>query len=75
MLLLHKLLIKGAIKLIIRKSYSIKDEPLSHLERLKGVRLWKLRVEEYRAIILIDTRMQEVNVLKIGHRKDVYKRI
>lgn len=64
----------NAAGIILKKIYSIKDNPLSYIERLKGSDLWKLRVGDYRAIMLVNTGDKKINVLKIGHRRDVYKR-
>jgi len=60
---------------ILKKLYKIRHSPLRYLERLAGHSLWKLRIGEYHAILWIDTKKQEIHVLKIGHRKDVYKRL
>lgn len=61
------------IAIILKKIYSIKDSPLQHLERLKGLKLWKLRIGDYRAFINADTGKNNLYVLKIRHRKEVYK--
>ena len=60
---------------ILKKLYTIRDDPLHHLERLKGQRLWKLRIGDYRAIVYIKTDVQEVHVVMVGHRSIVYKRL
>ena len=62
-------------EVILKKLYSIKDEPLNFIERLKQSPLWKLRIGDYRAILYLNTKSNEIHVLKIGHRKDIYKRI
>lgn len=64
---------KDATEIILRKIYSIKDKPLSYIERLKGSHLWKLRVGDYRVIMMIDTGKSTINVIKIGHRRGIYK--
>jgi len=61
--------------IILKKLNSIKDEPLRYIERLKESQLWKLRIGDYRAIIFINTKDQEIHILKIGHRKEIYKRL
>ena len=65
---------KNIIETILKKLYSIKDNPLAYIERLKGGHLWKLRTGDYRSILFINTKKQEIHVLKIGHRKNVYKK-
>ncbi|MBI3051525.1 type II toxin-antitoxin system RelE/ParE family toxin [Candidatus Woesearchaeota archaeon] len=62
-------------EMILRKLYSIKENPLGHIERLKGSQLWKLRIGDYRAIMMIDTGEKIMHIVKIGHRKDIYKRL
>ena len=63
-------------RLAIKKSI---DRKLTTNPKYFGVPLkhdlgdfWKLRVGHYRVIFLIDG--QEVVVVRIGHRRDVYKR-
>jgi mRNA interferase RelE/StbE len=70
-----KALPKDAIEQILRKLYSIKDDPLRHIERLKGHSLWKLRIGDYRAILFAETKTDTLHVVKIGHRKNIYKRL
>ena len=41
-------------------------------ERLKHSDFWRLRIGEYRAIYEIDHKNENVIILFIGHRKDVY---
>lgn len=62
-------------EMILRKLYSIKENPLGHIERLKGSQLWKLRIGDYRAIMMIDTGEKIMHIVKVGHRKDIYKRL
>ena len=70
-----KKLPKSDIPRILKKLYSIRENPLEHIERLKGLRLWKLRVGEYRCIVYADTGKDNLHVLKVGHRKAIYKRL
>jgi len=68
-----KKLPKDKVTEILKKLFNIRNSPLSHIERLKGLRLWKLRVGDYRCIIFINTKEEEINVLKVGHRKKIYR--
>ncbi len=68
-----KKLPKNIIGIILKKLYSIKDNPLRYIERLKKSHLWKLRIGDYRVIMMIDTKEEVINVIKIGHRKNIYK--
>ena len=60
---------------LYKKIQSIKDNPLHYIGRLANVNLWKLRIGDYRAIIRFDRAKQEITVVDIGHRKNVYKNI
>ncbi len=68
-----KKLPQNIIEIILKKIYSIKENPLRYIERLKKSHLWKLRIGDYRAIIIINTKDEVINVIKIGHRKNIYK--
>jgi len=70
-----KKLDKNIIELILRKLNSIRENPLEHIIRLKSSHLWKLRIGDYRAILLVNTKRQEINVIKIGHRKNIYRKL
>jgi mRNA interferase RelE/StbE len=41
--------------------------------KLKGANLHRLRIGKYRAIYVIHHDRHEIEVVKIGHRKDVYR--
>lgn len=52
------------------------DDPRSLGEALKGSQLggfWKYRVGDYRVIASIDDRAVQILVVRIGHRRDVYR--
>jgi len=66
---------KKTVEDILKKIYEIKENPLRYIERLKGSSLWKLRIGHYRAIIHISTKDDKVHVLKIGRRKEIYKKL
>ena len=59
-------------EIILKKLYSIREDPFLHLKRLKGEKLWRLRVLKYRAILDILVSGRKITVLRIGHRKNVY---
>ncbi len=61
------------VKRIITKTEEIKYSPYHFLDHLTDVGLWKLRVGDYRVLIEIDEKKKELHVLKIGHRKNIYK--
>ena len=65
---------KKEIEIILKKIYSIKDDPLHYIERLKELPSWKLRVGDYRVIMGINTKEKKVFIEKVGHRKEIYKK-
>jgi len=60
---------------IIKKVEDIKINPIRYLERLKRINAFKLRVGDYRIIIDLNQNKNELTVLTMGHRKDIYKEI
>ena len=68
-------LTKKDSEIILKKLYSIKENPLHYLERLAGKTLWKLRTGDYRIIIFLNTKSDTIFVVKLGHRKDIYERL
>jgi mRNA interferase RelE/StbE len=60
---------------IIRKIRTLgKDPRPAGSEKLSGpFELYRIRVGSYRVIYSIDDEAVEVHVVKIGHRKDVYR--
>lgn len=63
---------KKNASLILRKIYSIRDNPYRFLKRLKGEKLWRLRIGDYRAVVDVIISMNKIIVVRIGHRKSVY---
>lgn len=67
-----KKLPKKDAEVILRKIYSMRDNPYRFLKRLKGDKLWRLRVGDYRAVVDVIISMNQIIVIRIGHRKNVY---
>jgi mRNA-degrading endonuclease RelE of RelBE toxin-antitoxin system len=40
---------------------------------LQGEKLWRLRIGDYRAIIDVIVSNNKIIIVRIGHRKNVYK--
>ena len=66
---------KKICEIIIKKLYKIAENPLHFLERLSGYTLYKLRCCDYRIIIRVDTAKNALQVIMVGHRKDIYKKL
>ena len=71
---LDKIPDKEALK-ISHKIYQIAENP--HLignQKLSGEEGYRLRVGDYRIIYLINEKLGVVTVIKVRHRKEVYKK-
>lgn len=65
------------ITAFLRERVALLDDPRSIGERLKGSRLgafWKYRVGDYRVISLIEDDALRILVIRVGNRREVYKR-
>ncbi|MHB1321908.1 MAG: type II toxin-antitoxin system RelE family toxin [Acidithiobacillus ferrivorans] len=61
----------------LRERISRLDDPRSIGEALKGSRLgafWKYRVGDYRIIASIEDTVLQILVVRIGNRKEVYRK-
>lgn len=58
---------------IIKKVEEIKIDPMRYLEKLKDINAFRLRVGDYRVMIDIGYNKNELNVLTLGHKKNIYK--
>jgi len=67
-----KKLNKNEADIILNKIYSIRENPFRFLERLKGEKLWKLRIMKFRAEMDVLVSANRIIVLTIGHRKNIY---
>ena len=67
-----KKLNKNEADIILNKIYSIHENPFRFLKRLKGEKLWRLRIMKYRAEMDVVVSDNKIIVLRIGHRKNIY---
>lgn len=58
---------------ILKKIYSIKDNPFRYIKRLKDERLWSLRIGDNRAILIIKDKT--ILIMNIGKRDKIYDEI
>ncbi|MEK6937042.1 MAG: type II toxin-antitoxin system RelE/ParE family toxin [Nanoarchaeota archaeon] len=56
---------------ILKKVRELSNNSALDIKRLKGVEGFRLRVGDYR--VLFDMDKDVINILKVGHRKNVYK--
>lgn len=61
--------ILDAVQLLSLNPYT----ELLQIKKMKGVdALYRVRIQDYRIIYLIENQMIKVTIIKIGHRKEVY---
>ena len=59
---------------IVDKIYALKGDPRpSGCEKLTGQDRYRLRQGQFRILYFVDDGKQTVTVVKIGHRRDVYR--
>ncbi len=68
---LESLLSKRIIKYV--KEFS-ENPKAKEFKRLKGESAFRLRVGDYRVIFDFDQKNNRMNIIKIGHRKNIYER-
>lgn len=57
---------------IYKKIDELSKDPFSlDIKRLKGINAFRLRIGDYR--ILFDTQGNTIIILKVGHRRNIYK--
>ena len=60
-------------KRIIKKVVELELAPYHFIEKMTDVNCWRLRAGDYRVLLDINEKKKEIQVLKVGHRKNVYK--
>lgn len=59
-------------RIIIKKINQLSENPFSkNVKRLKNQNLFRLRIGDYR--VLFEILGEEIRILKIGHRKNIYE--
>ena len=61
-------------KRIFTKVSQLTENPFHNVTKLVGVPYFRLRVGDYRIIIDIQTNKLQVLIIKVGHRKSIYKK-
>ena len=67
-----KKLNKRDAEVVLNKLYSIRDNPFRYVKRLQGEKLWRLRIGDIRAVMDIIISINQIIVVRIGYRKNVY---
>ena len=62
--------IVDAVQLLSLNPYT----ELLQIKKMKGVEsLYRIRIQDYRIIYLIENKIIKITIIKIGHRKEVYE--
>ncbi|MBI4008662.1 type II toxin-antitoxin system RelE/ParE family toxin [Candidatus Roizmanbacteria bacterium] len=69
--LLH--LDKNLGKRILNKISLLKNDPYGNSQKLKGNKGYRIRIGDYRVVYTIDKKKQTILIIKIGHRRDIYR--
>ena len=61
---------------IIQDIKKLADTPRPRgVEKIKNTGLWRIRQGDYRIVYAIDDTQQPVIILRIGHRREIYRSI
>ncbi len=70
-----KKLPKDITERILKKIVFIKDTPQSFMKKLESKDIWSLRVGDYRVLIDLFEDKKLMEIIKVGHRKEIYEDI
>lgn len=59
---------------IVLKVLQAARDPVRFFKQLKGEAVWSLRVGDYRVLAFVTLRARRVDVVAVGHRRNVYDR-
>jgi len=59
---------------VISKLQRAEENPAHYIEKLTGMPEFKIRVGDYRIVLLFDKTNKRMKIQAIGHRKNIYKR-
>jgi mRNA interferase RelE/StbE len=65
---------KAPLRKIIKKIQKLSDNPkVVGSQKLSNYNLYRIRQGDYRVVYFINNKKLEIQIFKIGHRKDIYK--
>jgi len=70
-----KKLPKNITERILKKVAFIKDTPQSFMKKLESKDIWSLRVGDYRVLIDVYEDKRLMEIIKVGHRKEIYEKV
>jgi mRNA interferase RelE/StbE len=60
---------------MLRRLEALADDPRpAGVEKLKGTEYYRIRTGDYRAVYRIENDVLVVVVVRVGHRKDIYRK-
>lgn len=60
---------------ISHKMYQLENNPYGlGSQKLEGGKGYRIRIGDYRVVYIIDKENQTIVIIKIGHRREVYKK-
>ncbi len=59
---------------VLDKIEQIKENPEHFIEKMQGTPEFKLRVGDYRVILLFDKGNKKIKIQMVGHRRNIYKK-
>lgn len=68
-----KKLDRSVAKQIFQKVSELRENPYRNVKKIVGSPYFRLRVGDYRVVIDIQNEVLRVLVLKVGHRKSIYR--
>jgi mRNA interferase RelE/StbE len=61
---------------VLKAIENLEENPRpSGVEKIRGTELWRIRKGDYRVIYHIDDGERVVTIVRIGHRRDIYRGI
>jgi len=65
---------KRELRQVVAAIRSLADDPRPHgCEKLSSLEKYRIRVGDYRVVYTIDDAIVRVVVVRVGHRRDVYR--
>lgn len=66
---------KLIVQRIVSKLEETKQKPGEKYAKLTGFPYYKLRIGDYRVIAVLDFQRKIIEIRRIGHRKNIYKKM
>lgn len=65
---------KKTLRQVVNRIYALADNPCPHgVEKLSGQERYRIRQGDYRIVYSIDDKRSTIDVVKVGHRREVYR--